>query len=231
MPMISQQMITDMARQRFQLSSLPQGTDRTKFANYIVSMSGAIAQSLDAWRRSAYLEGVRITAVNAIGGKLRSGVSIDQLIRAQAPAGWDAYSRAIAAGVHNQFQSFANDVSVPGLPWYPAFAAFPGPFAPPMPNVPTPLMTIAAVAVRHLKEGAITDMIYNKMPTPKPPCCKDVAIALAHGIEKAAFVWLSSQQVTLVMGKGPVPTFAPPYVPVGPVVMGDIIPTPGHIAS
>jgi hypothetical protein len=173
---------------------------------------------------------VRINAVTAMGGKLRS-VALDPLILQRAPAGWDAYNRAIAAGVHNQFHSFANEVSVPGLPWYPAFAAYPGPVAPPTPNVPSPLMTIAAVASRHLKEGTITDMIWNKMPTPKPACGKEVAIAIAHGIEKAAFAWLSSQQVALVMGKGPVPSFAPPYVPVGPVVMGDNIPMPGHIAS
>jgi hypothetical protein len=34
--------------------------------------------------------------------------------------------------------------------------------------------------------------------------------------------------VTLLMGKGPVPSFAPPFVPVGPVVAGDNISQPGH---
>jgi len=36
--------------------------------------------------------------------------------------------------------------------------------------------------------------------------------------------------VTNVMGMGPVPAFAPPYVPVGPVVGGSILPGQ-HIAS
>jgi hypothetical protein len=36
--------------------------------------------------------------------------------------------------------------------------------------------------------------------------------------------------VMMVMGQGPVPTFSPPYVPVGPVVSGTILPTPGHLA-
>ena len=35
-------------------------------------------------------------------------------------------------------------------------------------------------------------------------------------------------QVSLVMGMGPIPSFAPPYVPVGPVVGGSTLPTPGH---
>lgn len=231
MPAISQQTITDMARQRFQTINLPQGADRNRFANYIATMCGAVAQAVDSWRKAAHLDGVKIMAVSAIGGKLRSGVSIEQQILQRAPAGWEPYNRAIAAGVHNQFHSFANEVTVPGLPWYPAFAAFPAPVAPPMPNQPTPLMTIASTASRHLKEGAITDMIYNKMPNPKPSCGKEVAVAIGFGIEKAAFVWLVAQQVMNVMGKGPVPSFAPPYVPVGPVVNGDIIPVPGHIAS
>jgi hypothetical protein len=32
------------------------------------------------------------------------------------------------------------------------------------------------------------------------------------------------QQVNLVMGMGPIPTFAPPFVPVGPVVGGSTLP-------
>ena len=39
------------------------------------------------------------------------------------------------------------------------------------------------------------------------------------------------QQVMLVLGKGPIPTFAPPFVPVGPVVSGDNIAAPGHLST
>jgi hypothetical protein len=44
-------------------------------------------------------------------------------------------------------------------------------------------------------------------------------------------MWLPQQQVMLVMGKGPIPTFAPPFVPVGPVMGGDNIAVPGHLMS
>jgi hypothetical protein len=40
-------------------------------------------------------------------------------------------------------------------------------------------------------------------------------------------VWLVSTMVTNVMGQGPIPTFAPPYVPVGPVVGGIGVQLPG----
>lgn len=230
MPAINAQLLTDVARQRFQALQLPAGADRNRYQTYISDMCNAILQALQQWRTSARLEGVRINGPVAIGGKLVAD-RLEPLILARAPAGWDAYTRAVAAGVHNQLSQFANEVSVPGLPWYPAFAAWPGPVAPPTPNVPTPLMALSAVACRNMKEGALTSAIFDKMPNPKPPCGKEVAIALAAGLEKALLAWLSAQKVMMVMGKGRVPTFAPPYVPVGPVVMGDNISTPGHIGS
>lgn len=230
MPAINPHMVIEVARQRFQQVQPPAGTDRNRFKAYVEGMCQAINQALQIWRASACLDGVRINGPVASGGKLRS-VALEPLILQRAPAGWEAYSRAIAAGVHNQFTSFANEVSVPGLPWYPAFAAFPGPMAPPAPNVPCSLMALAAAAARHLKEGPITDAIWNKLPGPKPALGKEVAAAIAAGIERAAYPWLSAQKVMNVLGKGPIPTYAPPYVPVGPVVGGDIIATPGHIAG
>jgi hypothetical protein len=53
---------------------------------------------------------------------------------------------------------------------------------------------------------------------------------IATVVSAAFMLWLPAQQVMNVLGKGPIPTFAPPYVPVGPVVMGDNIAIPGHLA-
>ena len=54
---------------------------------------------------------------------------------------------------------------------------------------------------------------------------------IATVLSIAFLIWLVSQQVMLVMGKGQIPTFAPPFVPVGPVVMGDNLPVPGHLMT
>jgi len=51
--------------------------------------------------------------------------------------------------------------------------------------------------------------------------------AIADGFEKMVDVWKISTMVTNVLGTGAIPTFAPPYVPVGPVVGGIGIMTPG----
>ena len=42
--------------------------------------------------------------------------------------------------------------------------------------------------------------------------------ALATGINTMFVAWKASTMVTNVLGSGPIPTFAPPAVPVGPVV-------------
>jgi hypothetical protein len=55
--------------------------------------------------------------------------------------------------------------------------------------------------------------------------------AIATTLSIAFLMWLPQQQVMMVMGKGPIPTFAPPFVPVGPVVGGDILPLPGHLMA
>jgi hypothetical protein len=48
---------------------------------------------------------------------------------------------------------------------------------------------------------------------------------LATWVETSFAEWRSLVKLVGLMGKGPVPTFAPPYVPVGPVIMGDNLST------
>ena len=49
---------------------------------------------------------------------------------------------------------------------------------------------------------------------------ESLCVAIADAFEKSFNLWKVSTMVTNVMGTGPIPTFAPPYVPVGPVVGG-----------
>jgi hypothetical protein len=51
--------------------------------------------------------------------------------------------------------------------------------------------------------------------------------AIIDGFQKCFLLWQTSTMVTNVLGTGPVPTFAPPYVPAGPVVGGTAVMTPG----
>lgn len=219
MAQINAVLMADIAKQRFQSLTLPAGVDRNRLVTYVNGICSAIGRAWNLWQSQASLTQVSINGPLASGGKL-VGPGLEAFILSSAPPGWESYSRPIAAGIHNQWTSFQREVRVPNLPWYPAFAAFPGPYAPPMPNVPCPLAALSAQATRFMKESDIATAIINKFGNPKPSCANEVAKVVAAGVEKALFPWLSSTMVTRVMGKGPIPTFAPPYVPVGPVAGG-----------
>jgi hypothetical protein len=111
---------------------------------------------------------------------------------------------------------FTSSISVPGLPWYPAFAAMPAPVAPPLPNVPCPLV---ALTMSRAQLGAT--MLKTTMAAQSSvPDHQALFGAIAEAFSKVLDLWLASTLVTNVLGTGPVPSFAPPYVPVGPVIGG-----------
>jgi hypothetical protein len=147
------------------------------------------------------------------------------------------YRDAIAAGVSKCFKNWQDQVMVPGLPWYPAFAAFPGPMAPPMPNVPTPLIACPSTKMTDItmpdsmKQEMISAFDGGLKQKDKDKQHEALFDAVATVLALAFLMWLPMQQVMLVLGKGPIPTFAPPYVPVGPVIAGDNIAAPGHLMA
>jgi len=67
-------------------------------------------------------------------------------------------------------------------------------------------------------DDALDGGLKNKDPEKQYTALHD---AIATALALAFLMWLPSQQVMLVLGKGPIPTFAPPFVPVGPVMAGD----------
>ena len=213
------------------------------FKDFHDTMIDAVQYAHNMWKLQAKFQSLTVMAVTAIGtpGCLK-GPELESLIK-NAPqcasfTGNKAKHRdAVAAGVSKAFKNWQDQVTVPGLPWYPAFAAFPGPQAPPMPNVPMPLiacvsakMTDIAMPDTMTKEmdDALDDGLKKKDPEKHYHALHD---AIATVLSLAFLMWLPMQQVMLVMGKGPIPTFAPPFVPVGPVVGGDTLPTPGHLMS
>lgn len=141
MPTLDVTLMRELARVRFAAAPVPKGVSRDPYFQYLDAMASALRQAVDMWRTQAIISDVTIMGPSAFGGKITLP-ALDGLVRGFAPAGsWDPYSRAIAAGVHNQFRLMCSMAVFPGLPMYPAFAAFPAPIAPPMANVPTPLMT------------------------------------------------------------------------------------------
>jgi hypothetical protein len=194
---------------------------------FIERICHAICGAWSIWRQSATLVGVQINAVTAIGGSV-TGPPLGPLILAQAPPqGPEAMklTQTIAGALSTAWQQVTSAMRTPGLPWYPPFAAMPSPVAPPTPNTPTPvaalITTTAPVSKSALKEAMLAS---------EPNASTEHRIvyeSVAEAFEQAFQMWSATSLVTNVLGTGPVPTFAPPYVPVGPVVGGVGNMTPG----
>ncbi|MBL0214459.1 MAG: hypothetical protein IPQ07_11285 [Myxococcales bacterium] len=213
------------------------------FKTFHDKMLDAVMFAHSQWKLQAKFQNIQIMAVSAIGtpGCL-SGPDLESLIKnapicASFTGNMAKHRDAVAKGVAQCFKKWQDGVTVPGLPWYPAFAAFPGPMAPPIPNVPTPLITClspAAISIcaptdmKSAMDNALDGGLKSKDNDKQYEALHD---AIATVLSAAFTIWLAAQQVMLVMGKGPIPSFAPPYVPVGPVVGGDIISAPGHLIS
>lgn len=205
------------------------------FEKYIDGIVDAICNGFNMWKPQAKFQNLIINAAVAVGtpGCL-AGPELKNLILPTAPKATPQelkYSKAIAEHLSEAWKKWQDNVTVPGLPWYPAFVAFPGPMAPPMPNVPTPLASCPSPMMSELTPKPLADGMVKKLDDSKAQHHEVLMDAIAKGVAAVFLQWLPAQQVMLVLGKGPIPTFAPPYVPVGPVVAGQNIAAPGHLAA
>jgi len=206
------------------------------FSSFIDNICDAIGYSHNMWKLQAKFKDIKVNAVIALGtpGCL-DGPKIGSNIK-NAPMMADAtdqekkYAAAVADALEDKWQKWQDNVMVPGLPWYPAFAAFPGPQAPPMPNVPVPLIACPSPMMSELTPTSLKQAMCDALGEEDALHHEELFDAIATGFSAAFLLWLPMQLVMLVLGKGPVPSFAPPYAPVGPVVGGDIISVPGHLA-
>ena len=88
-----------------------------------------------------------------------------------------------------------------------------------MPNTPVPVIALTQVTA-SLMPAAMQNQMVGMLADPMAPFHSKLFEAICDAIDKCFKIWQAATQVTNVIGTGPVPSFAPPYVPVGPVVGG-----------
>jgi hypothetical protein len=202
-----------------------------KIGKFLDGSCDAICQAWSTWQSSATMVGIVINAVTAVGRQI-VGPPLTPLILAAAPKAGPSemkYSNVIANVIGTAWLQFTATVKVPGLPWYPAFAAFPGPMAPPMPNIPVPFAALTQVPAPISVQAMKTQMV-AQLADPAAPFHAQLFESICDAFDKCYNLWKVSTMVTNVLGTGSIPTFAPPIVPVGPVVGGVGTMTPGGFA-
>ena len=197
----------------------------------------AVQLSVELWCQQAKFKNIQINAIMATGtiGCL-DGPPLSDLIETAAPiaaaTGWaEDLANAVAQGVGDCFDAWRRNVTVPSLPWYPTFAMWPGPMAPPTPNVPTPIgMCLSNSAVKLAQSNFMKNACYGHLPAELKRNETEAMLAvLASDLSIYFNTWLATRMVKGVLGKGPIPTFNPPTVVAGPVMAGSIIEAPPHL--
>jgi hypothetical protein len=205
-----------------------------KIGKFIDDICSAICSAWSQWQSMATMTGVMINGPTASAGQI-VGPPWQPLIMMQAPKTTQnllKYSNVIAKVISEGWMQFTGTVKVPGLPWYPAFTALPSPVAPPTPNVPVPFAALTQVpmSISCMGPMGLKQRMIMELGDPNAPYHPQLFEAISDAFEKCYNIWKVSTMVTNVLGTGPVPTFAPPYVPAGPVVGGVGTMTPGGFA-
>jgi len=202
------------------------------FADYIDGISAAICDAIDKWMKLTSIAGMVING--PVGMVLPGNVvgpPLMPFILAAAPvetAQLMKYSKAIAQVISSGWQQW--QMGLTGQLMYPAFAAFPGPVAPPTPNVPMPLIALSSPGEAMLAPAALRSQMVAALGDPEALHHKELFEAVAQAFNTTFTLFKATTLVQNVLGTGPIPTFAPPFVPVGPVVGGTSIPTPGVLS-
>jgi hypothetical protein len=191
-----------------------------------------VARAIAKWQSQAVLKDVVIKGPTATGGSITGPALQPDIEKTMAEAGVPAaVAKAFAGPVSSAWSAWASSLRSPGLNWYPAFASYPGPVAPPSPNVPTPLLALggnpSALSAASLK-ASIRKALDTRANDPQASAAIN---EFADDFAARFAMFLAGAKVTNVIGTGPVPTFAPPYVPVGPVAGGKGTMKPGGFAG
>lgn len=196
-----------------------------KLVDWVVAgdeMKKATVTGMNAWKSTMTIKNVEVQAVAA---RIKTGSISGAPLEALMMAGYGptattplnvrmAVARVIGSTVQDWFREYESAGA-----FYPAFAAWPGPQAPPTPNVPWALRLGSSKKAGNCQASKISAKIKENLG--------QVDSALSGKIDDYAG-WFEARFLTFtttaviqnLLGSGPVPTFAPPAVPVVPVVNG-----------
>ena len=193
----------------------------------------AFRGGVNEWIGKAQIQGGRVNGPNAelTPGSLTSAVNFEPLmvqamLQARVPPD---VARVLAHELWGAWKQWADGfrMLLPGI--YPQLAAFPGPMAPPIPGRGTfPLSQGTSAGEQELQPAMLSMKLTAALRLPVRPgsAAKEAIEQVAKWVGTSFQEWKLMAQVngSAASGRGYVPSYTPPYVPVGPVLMGDNLP-------
>jgi hypothetical protein len=191
----------------------------------------AFREGVNEWIGKARIQGGLVKGPSAIltPGSLVSDVNIERqmvqkLIASQVPA---EISQVLAKEPAAAWKEWASGFQLQLPKAYPSFAAFPGPMAPPTPTAlgAIPLSQGSSAGEASLTAANLANRLGSALrvhATKVGGGTPDQAVKIvATWVDSSFREWKGLAKLVGLMGQGSAPTFAPPYVPVAPVVRGE----------
>lgn len=196
----------------------------------------AFRKGVNDWLEQSRIRGGNVQGPNAslMPGSLMSLHQFEpHLLTAIRTAGADPpVAQSLARELWGAWKAWADgfQIQLPGA--FPTLGAFPGPQAPPTPAARgvIPLGQGMSAAEVRLKAPTLSMSLKRAVPGAQGTAGRQAGAALdklARWVDDAFKQWKGSAHLQGLLAQGPVPTFAPPYVPVGPVVGGSVMSTEG----
>jgi hypothetical protein len=213
-------------------------TKDTEWSTWLERAMDAVSHAVAVWSTQVKFVNVTINGAIAEGppGTLDGPSLNPQLCSLMVNSGIpDDIAKKTSKAIASLWEDWQSKVVIPRLAWYPSFAAFPGPLAPPTPNLPTPLIGLASSGIASVVN---VEVILAKLEAELGSLAKSQGAAnnLEHFSQSFSMrfpMWAAATMVQNVIGHGPVPTWigepGTPYS--GPVANGEVIPAPGVLSG
>jgi len=192
----------------------------------------AFRVAVNEWISQARVQGGTVSGSAAVlpAGSLVSDVNIAkrmvELLSASGvpPTVSTPIANVLAGAWHDWAAGF--QMAVPGA--YPTLAAVPAPAAPTTKAALSPQLSQGSSAGEaSLRAQVLSTRLISALrlqPLAAGTGSPDQAMqGLATWVDASFAQWKATVRMTSLVGRGPVPTYAPPYVPVGPVIRGQTV--------
>jgi hypothetical protein len=191
-----------------------------KIGAFLDGSCSAICSAWGQWQTAASMAGIVVAGPVASVGQI-IGPPLTPLILASAPKASPnemKYSQVVATVIGTAWLTFTATVKIPGLPFYPAYAALPTPVAPPMPNVPVPFAALIQVPV-SISCSVMKMQMIGQLGDPMAPFHKELFESICDAFEKCYNLWKVSTMVNNVLAIATGGTPVSPLPAVGTAMM------------